>query len=186
MKLALSCSIVIALCPAAVFGGIAVEVQRATHTHFFNSATEVDGIARIGALFSGVQEWKIPDLAPSDVGRLFTLTQDNAADYGFSWSTANGYFLDVRRDPFLSAGTVIDADTHVEEHFFRLPQNTFPRGLVDLQFQVLSWNDTVNPPAAGYKTLVVESRVHYLVPEPAGIFLMTLSMLVMTCWRFRR
>jgi hypothetical protein len=150
------------------YGAVAIGIQTSTHSHFFNSATEVDGIAKVGSYSKpgGVETWTIHGLKPTDVGKIFTLDEGNAASYGFDFNYANIYW---NADPFLSAGTVIDTDTHVEEWANQFHRIKGP--LQNVQFRIISWTDTPNPPAPGYKTLVVETRVHYTVPEPASVCL---------------
>lgn len=161
---------------------VSVGIQTSTHSHFFNSAAEVDGIARVGSFDrpSGAETWTIRGLKPSDVGKVFILTQDNAASYGFDFGQAGAYW---NADPYLSAGTVIDGDLHLEEWANQFHRKKGP--LENVQFRIISWTDTPNPPAPGYKTLVVETRVHYTTPEPMGLFLAILGLCAATIIRKR-
>lgn len=179
--LILICGLLVAV-PA--YGEIAVGIQRSTHTHFFNEATVVDGIAGIGDFRGGHETWTIPGLKPTDVGRIFMLTEENAADYGFDFGAARSYWSDFEQ--YLAAGTVIDTDVHIEDTANQVHRIKGP--LQNIQFRVLSWTDTPNPPAPGYKTLVVETRVHYLVPELASLCLAVFGLLASTClrWRWQR
>jgi hypothetical protein len=122
------------------------------------AVTSIDGWVQLAG--EGGYRWTIPDLDIADEGTTYTLTEANAASYGFDWAATSTFIQQNALAQFtFSVGSIINEE---ERHVSRVldgPKSFLQAELIDFRFRIIARDPS------GVRVI---GGVTYGVPEPSS------------------